>query len=88
MQNKPPLTLDLCVAAVVNATDYPKHYKAGTSDTTTLWDLGVVTAIDQAHFLSRVKSNINPWAIDSSLVKSSTDTTVQACAVSVKNNAH
>jgi len=87
MLNKPDLSPDFCVHAVVSSTPFPNRYKPGTPDTTTLFELGVVDDVEQAHFVKGVKSRIFPWLIDDALVASSPDTTVQTSAASVMNNA-
>lgn len=87
MRNKPDLSVQFCIDAVVNATPYPGKYKPGTPDTTTLFDLGVVDDVQEAHFVKGVQGNISPWQIDDDLLASSPDTTVQISAASVMNNA-
>jgi len=83
----PALTEDFCIHAVVASTPKPQRYKEGTAGNTTLFSLGVVDAIDSGHFLDRLKRQIKPWKIEDEDVPSSPDTTVEACADAVLNNA-
>ena len=87
MPAKPDLTPDFCVSAVVSATPYPSRYEEGSAAETTLFDLGVVDDVMAAHFVHGIKNAIKPWSIDNSDVASAADTTVQAAAGSVQDNA-
>ena len=81
------LTLEICVRAVVQSTPHPNSYQAGNAANTFLEALGVVDAIAQGHFLARLKDNIKPYALDTTLVTSSPGTSVQIAASSVLINA-
>jgi hypothetical protein len=87
MRVKPDLSLDFCTHAVVSSTPYPSYYAEGTAATTTLFDLGIVDGVQQAHFVNNIKSRIFPWLIDNADVASSPDITVQISAASVMNHA-
>jgi hypothetical protein len=87
MADKPALTAAFCERAVVGATPYPSRFVAGTGGTTTLFDLGIVNPTAAGHFVRLVKSRINPWMIDTNLIPSATNTTVQAASDAVMNNA-
>src|ERR1700748_3401028 len=85
--DKPDLTAEYCERAVVGATPYPSRFQPGSGDTTTLFDLGVVNATAAGHFVRAVKSRITPWMIDTHLIPSSKNTTVQEASDAVMNNA-
>ncbi len=89
MLDKPPLTPDFCLHAVVNSTPYPSRFNPPTTpaSTTTLFDLGVVDDFSAAIFVQGVKSAIYPWHIDSTNIASSRATTLQKAAISVQSNA-
>jgi uncharacterized membrane protein YfbV (UPF0208 family) len=82
-----PLSPSFCEHVVVNATPFPSRFKPGTAAQTTLFDLGVVDDIMAAHFVHSIKNAIAPLSIDNNDILSSADTTVQAAADSVQQNA-
>jgi hypothetical protein len=87
MLEKPDLSPDFCIHAVVNSTPSPEKYQKGTAAITTLFDLDVVDDTMSAHFVQSLKRRIFPWLIEDQLVASSPDTTVQDAAASVESNA-
>jgi len=81
------LTPSFCEHVVVSSTPFPGRFTPGTGAETTLFSLGVVDDVMQAHFVHAVKSAILPLSINNDDVLSSPDTTVQAAADSVQQNA-
>ncbi|HEY2497527.1 MAG TPA: hypothetical protein VGK24_10685 [Candidatus Angelobacter sp.] len=82
-----PLTSSFCEHVVVNATPFPSRFEPGTAAQTTLFTLGVVDNVMAAHFVHSIKNAIAPLSIDNEDILSSADTTVQAAADSVQQNA-
>lgn len=82
-----PLTNSFCEHVVVNATPFPSRFQPGTAAKTTLFALGIVDDIMQGHFVHSIKNAIAPLSIDNADILSSPDTTVQAAADSVQQNA-
>ena len=89
MLEKPLLTPDFCLNVVVKSTPKPNRWnpQTGTASTTTLFELGVVDANTSLVFVQAVKERISPWNLDDGHVSSTPQTTLQAAAVSVQNNA-
>jgi hypothetical protein len=88
MDDKPELTPDFCLHAVINATPYPSRF-SDTDDPSDveLFDLGIIDDLTSAIFVQGVKSRISPWHIDSPNVLSARDTTVQDSADSIQTGA-
>jgi hypothetical protein len=83
------LGFDDCVNIVVASTPHPDWYTDDTADTTALFDLGVVGAVDQTHFKGLVNRKLKArgYKIDMALIVSAPPTYVQDSAQSVFDNA-
>ncbi|MGA9671944.1 MAG: hypothetical protein WBQ94_22220 [Terracidiphilus sp.] len=89
MADKPDLTPEFCLKAVINSTPKPNRWdpQKDTPSAKTLFDLGVVSASESGVFVEAVKGRISPWKIHDNDVASAPATTLQAAANSVQNNA-
>ena len=83
------LGFDDCVNIVVASTPHPDWYTDDTADSTALFDLGVVGAVDQTHFTGLVNRKLKArgYKIDTALIASAPPTCVQDSAQSVFDNA-
>ena len=80
-----PLDPDQLVDDVIQSTPFPNRF-TGDASTCTLATLGV-TGGTAGGFVANIQSKIRPWLIDSTDVPTAGNTTVQACALGINNNA-
>jgi serine/threonine protein kinase len=83
------LSFDDCVGIVVASTPHPDWYTDDTTDSTALFDLGVVGTVDQTHFVGLVNRKLKAkgYEIDATLIVSAPPTFVQDSAQSLFDNA-
>jgi hypothetical protein len=79
----------VCYQAVIQSTPRPHDFPAnGDPSEIVLFNLGVVDAITGAIFAKAVSQSLpTGWSIATSQVASAPNTSVQAAAVSIQNNA-
>jgi hypothetical protein len=85
---KEPLDPAFLQKIVIDSTPDPGRFKQDSDPAVaTLFDLGVVGAIETTIFVRAVKNRLNPWTINDGDVASSPATTVQQAADSLAQNA-
>ncbi len=87
--NREPLTTAVCYRLVIQSTPRPKDFPAnGDPSRIKLFNLGVVDATTGAIFAQAVANSMpTGWSIATSQLASSPNTSVQAVAISIQNNA-
>jgi hypothetical protein len=87
--NREPLTTAVCYQLVIQSTPRPKDFPAnGDPSKVKLFNLGVVDATTGALFAQAVSDGMpTGWSISTSRLASAPNTSVQAAAISIQNNA-
>jgi hypothetical protein len=85
---KPPLTAQRCQDIVIQSTPDPHQFRPGSDPAVvTLFDLGVVGAIETAVFVAGVKKRLKPWQILDEDIADAPSNTVQQSADSLGQHA-
>ena len=86
---KEPLSPEFLQVVVVASTADPGRFNENSDPAAvTLFDLGVVGALEEAVFVHGIKERLNPWRINDSDIASSPASTVQQTADSLAQNAY
>ena len=87
--DRAPLTTAVCYRLVIQSTPRPQDFPAnGDPSKIRLFNLGVVDATTSALFAQAVAASMPAgWSLATSQVASAPNTTVQAAAISIQNNA-